>query len=264
MEGSGAIDVGRADVRSLLVVALLASGAVEAQTAFEVASIKPSPSEPRGKGIRIVGRRLIGTNQSVRDLIVWAYGLHPQQLSGGPSWISSDLFDVLAQPAGDTPPTNQQWKQMMQRLLSDRCELAFHRERREMAFYALILRNSQSKLTPAADARDDFPNFSVMLGSIAARNASIADFAALLQEGLMDRPVLDQSGLSGRFDFTLKWTPDEFQLAAHGMKPPPSLPADAPPDLYQAMQEQLGLRLTPTKGLADMLVIASVEKPSAN
>jgi uncharacterized protein (TIGR03435 family) len=243
---------------------LTSIGALQAQTAFEVASIKPSPSEPRGKGIRIAGRRLVGTNQSTRDLIIWAYGLHPQQLIGGPAWTSSALFDVVAQPTADTPPTNQQWKQMMQRLLADRCSLAFHHEKREMAFYALGARSGKSKMTAAADARDDFPNFAVVMGNITAHNASIADFAALLQEGLMDRPVLDQTGLTGRFDFVLRWTPDEFQLAAHGMRPPPSLPADAPPDLYQAMQEQLGLRLTSTKGLADVLVIDAVEKPSSN
>ncbi len=239
-------------------------GALQAQTAFEVATIKPSPSGPRGKGIRIAGRRLIGTNQSIRDLIIWAYGLHPQQLTGGAAWSSSELFDVVAQPTADDLPTNQQWKRMMQQLLAERCGLAFHREKREMAFYALTVRSGKPKLAPAADARDDFPNIAATLGNITARNASIADFAALLQEGLTDRPVLDQSGLVGRFDFTLQWTPDEFQLAAHGMKPPASLPSDAPPDFYQAIQDQLGLRLTATKGLADVLVIDSVEKPSAN
>jgi uncharacterized protein (TIGR03435 family) len=91
------------------------------------------------------------------------------------------------------------------------------------------------------------------------------EFAGLMQSAVLDKPVIDQTGLAGRFDFTLKWTPDEFQFAGLGIKPPaPADNADAPPDLFTAMQQQLGLKLESTKAPADVLVIDHVEKPSEN
>jgi len=93
----------------------------------------------------------------------------------------------------------------------------------------------------------------------------MADFAGVMQTAVLDRPVVDQTGLPGRFDFELKWTPDEFQFGGLGVKvPPPSDSATAPPDLFNAMQEQLGLKLVSTKAAVEVLVIDRVEKPSAN
>jgi uncharacterized protein (TIGR03435 family) len=93
----------------------------------------------------------------------------------------------------------------------------------------------------------------------------MADFAGLMQEAVLDRPVLDQTGLNGRFDFTLKWTPDDSQFGGMGAKiPPPTDSANAPPALYTAIQEQIGLKLDATKAPAEVLVIDHVEKPSEN
>ena len=93
----------------------------------------------------------------------------------------------------------------------------------------------------------------------------MADFAGLLQAAVLDRPVVDQTGLSGRFDFTLKWTPDESQFAGMGVHVPAAIDnPDAPPDLFTAIQEQLGLKLDSTKAPVDVLVIDSVQKPSSN
>jgi uncharacterized protein (TIGR03435 family) len=91
------------------------------------------------------------------------------------------------------------------------------------------------------------------------------DFASLLQTAVLDRPVVDQSGLDGHYDFQLNWTPDETQFAGMGVKvPPPSDKPDAPPDLGTAMLDQLGLKLATTKAPVEVLVIDKVEKPSAN
>jgi uncharacterized protein (TIGR03435 family) len=93
----------------------------------------------------------------------------------------------------------------------------------------------------------------------------MGDFAGLLQAAVLDRPVVDQTGLQGRFDFPLKWTPDESQFADMGMKiPPPKDNADAPPGLFTAIQEQIGLKLESTKAPVEVLVIDHVEKPSEN
>jgi uncharacterized protein (TIGR03435 family) len=103
------------------------------------------------------------------------------------------------------------------------------------------------------------------LGDLHVTNANMADFAGLMQEAVLDRPVLDQTGLNGRFDFTLKWTPDDSQFGGMGAKiPPPTDSANAPPALYTAIQEQIGLKLDATKAPAEVLVIDHVEKPSEN
>jgi uncharacterized protein (TIGR03435 family) len=97
------------------------------------------------------------------------------------------------------------------------------------------------------------------------RNATIKDFAGLMQSEVLDRPVIDQTGLAGRYDFKLNWTPDDSQFGGLGAKiPPPTNGADAPPNLYTAIQEQIGLKLEATKANADVLVIDHVEKPSEN
>jgi uncharacterized protein (TIGR03435 family) len=100
------------------------------------------------------------------------------------------------------------------------------------------------------------------------RNATIAEFANVLQSRLLERPVVDQTGLgTQRWDFVLKWTLDASQIAAVGAPPnaqPPADNADAPPDIFAAMQQQLGLKLDSTKAPVDVMVIDKVEKPSAN
>lgn len=93
----------------------------------------------------------------------------------------------------------------------------------------------------------------------------MAEFAGLMQSAVLDKPVIDQTGLAGRYDFTLKWTPDEFQFGGLGARPPaPADSADAPPDLFTAMQQQLGLKLESTKAPTEVLVIDRIEKPSEN
>jgi uncharacterized protein (TIGR03435 family) len=95
-----------------------------------------------------------------------------------------------------------------------------------------------------------------------ANNATMKDFTGLLQEVVLDKPVVDQTNLKGRYDFTLKWAPDESQFGGH-VPPPGELP-DAPPSLFTAVQEQIGLKLESTKAKVDVMIIDHVEKPSAN
>ncbi len=106
------------------------------------------------------------------------------------------------------------------------------------------------------------------LGDLVVRNQTMADFATWMQSGVMDKPVVDQTGLTDRYDFQLKWTPDDSQFAQFrgtGAKvPPPSDDPNAPPSLYTAIQEQLGLKMGPAKAPDDVIVIDHVEKPSEN
>jgi uncharacterized protein (TIGR03435 family) len=124
-------------------------------------------------------------------------------------------------------------------------------------------------MTKSAAAPNDTQGFTFRgLGDLNVRNMTMKDFASWMQSGVMDRPVIDQTGLSDRYDFQLKWTPDDSQFAqfrgAGVTVPPPADDAKAPPSLYTAVQEQLGLRIGPAKAPDDVIVVDHVEKPSAN
>jgi uncharacterized protein (TIGR03435 family) len=132
--------------------------------------------------------------------------------------------------------------------------------------YALTVGKTGSKLVKSEGDPNGLPGlFFRGLGALNVRNATMTDFTGLMQAAVLDRPVVDQTGLPGRYDFTLNWTPDETQFASMGVSvPPPADNAAAPPDLFTAIQEQLGLKLEATKAMVDILVIDRVAKPSAN
>jgi uncharacterized protein (TIGR03435 family) len=154
---------------------------------------------------------------------------------------------------------------MLQKLLAERFQLSFDREKRELSVYAIVSDSGPHKLIRSEGDPNGLPGlFFRGLGNLPVTNATIADLAGVLQGVVLERPVVDQTGLSGRYDFTLLWTPDEFQFRALGARgaPPPS--SEAAPDLFMAFRQQLGLRLESTKALAEVLVIDSVERPSPN
>jgi len=172
----------------------------------------------------------------------------------------------VGKPAQEGTPNQKQIKIMIQKLLADRFQLKFHREKRELSVYAIQVGKNGVKLTQSQGDPKGLPGLSFGgLGKMNAFNATMMDFASLLQTAVLDRPVVDQSGLDGHYDFQLNWTPDETQFAGMGVKvPPPSDKPDAPPDLGTAMLDQLGLKLATTKAPVEVLVIDKVEKPSAN
>jgi uncharacterized protein (TIGR03435 family) len=239
----------------------------DADPSFEVATIKASRPDEQGKGIGVRGRRITTVNTTLSDLITFSYGVHARQIVGAPSWVETEKYDIAAQPEGDGQPNDQQWKQMIQKLLADRFHLLIHREERELSVYAIAVTRGGPKLTRSTGDPNGLPGlgFRGRLGALAARNANMSDLAGLLQGAVVDRPVVDRTGIKGRFDFTLDWSPDEFQFAGVGGYKPPAAPAaDALPGLYIAIQLQLGLKLEPTRAVADVLVIDHVEKVSEN
>jgi uncharacterized protein (TIGR03435 family) len=239
--------------------------AADASPTFEVATIKPSKPDAQGKGFRVSGRRFSTLNTTVSDLITFAYGIHARQITGGPAWLGTEKYDLAAQPDGEGQPNDKQWKTMIQKLLADRFQLTFHRDKKELSVYAITVGKTGPKLTKSEGDPNGLPAlFFRGLGVLPARNATIADFAGVMQAAVLDRPVVDHTGLAGRYDFTLTWTPDEFQFGGLGMKPPSSSESATAPDLFTAMQQQLGLKLESTKAAAEILVIDRVEKPSEN
>ena len=238
--------------------------AADAKMAIEVATIKPAKPDVQGRGITVRAGRLVTINTSVTDLATFAYSVHQRQISGGPAWLSTDRFDLTIQPEGEGEPSLKQWKVLLQQLLESRFQLKFHRESRELTVYAITVGKNGIKMTKDDTDPKGLPGLAFpRLGMLPARNATMGDFAEALQTVVLDRPVVDQTGLTGRFDFTLQWTPDETQFASLGVRPP--TPVDSKdPDFFTAVQEQLGLKIGAAKAPVQVMVIEQLEKPSGN
>ncbi len=242
--------------------------AANANPAFEVATIRPSdPARPE-QIITLRGVEVITTNVTVHDLINLAYWLHPKQLTGGPAWTESDKFDMTGKPDVPGQPNVDQMKTMIQKLLADRFQLKFHFEKRELPAYAVKLAKTGAKIIRSQDDPKGLPGFyfgrAASGTTLTFRNSPMSQVTAVLQN-FLDKPVVDQSGLSEKYDFTLTFTPDPAQAVRLGGAPLPAADnPDAAPDVFAAFQQQLGLRLESTKAPVDLMVIDKVEKPSEN
>jgi uncharacterized protein (TIGR03435 family) len=233
---------------------------------FDVITIKPSKPDQQGKGFTVRGRHVMTINTNVNDLVTFAYSLHAKQLINAPAWFTTDHFDLDGVPDVEGRPSAQQMRLLIQSALTDRFKLTFHHDKRELSVYALEIGKGGPKLTETIHQPSDPRNFLFRkLGVLMVTNSTMQDFCNGMQGAVMDKPVVDHTGLSARYDFTLNWTPDESQFEAMGgFKPPTTEDPNAPPTLSTAMQEQLGLKFEATKAPADVFVIDHVEKPSAN
>ncbi|HEX5229372.1 MAG TPA: TIGR03435 family protein [Bryobacteraceae bacterium] len=237
-----------------------------ANPSFEVATIKPSDPARPGKALVVRGREFVTINTTLTELITFAYELHPKQVTGGPSWMESQKYDLTAKPDVDGSPNTAQLRTMLRKLLAERFQLAFHHDKKELSVYTLNVSKTGAKITKKEGEPSGLPGlFFRGLGVLTVTNAAIQDFTNLMQSTVLDRPIVDQTGLQGRFDFTLKWTPDETQFGGQlGQIPAPVDKSDTPPDLFTAIQQQLGLQFEPMTVPTDVLVIDKVEKPSEN
>ena len=240
--------------------------AADAKLAFEVATIKLSNPDTPGKLFTVRGRQVLTINTTLNDLVVFAYDLHPKQIAGGPDWAETQKFDVTGQPEAPGVPSIPQLRVMIRQLLTERFKLAFHRDKRDMPVYAIVVGPNGHKLTKNETNPNGLPGLLFRgLGVLPVTNATIGDFAGVMQSAVLDRPVVDKTGLTGRWDFQIRWTPDESQFASMGVRvPPPTNDPNAPPGIFTAFTEQLGLKLDPSRGPVEVLVIDKVEKPSEN
>jgi len=243
--------------------------AATAKPAFTVATIKPSrPDAPRG-GYGFRGQDVTTTNVTVNWMIKLAYNMHARQIVGGPAWLDSAKYDTVGRP--DTPgqPSRDQMKLMIQGLLADRFQLRFHIEKRELPVYAMVVLKTGAKITPSAGDPNAFPGIGFGQGpgvlSLVGRNTTLDGVANGLQSNILDKPVVNQTGLTGRYDLLLRFTPDASQVANFGgLAPGNAADPDSPPDIFLAFQQQLGLKLESTKAFVDVIVIEKVERPSEN
>jgi bla regulator protein BlaR1 len=265
-----------------------------ASEAFEVASVKPNKS---GDG-RIFfqmqpGGRFTATNVPVRELIRMAYGIQNFQLVGGPDWIGSERFDIVAKAESDPPPSPPggppgPMLMMVRALLVERFKLAVHNETKDLPIYALVMARADGRLGPqlrasqvdcaalmaAARGRGGPPPAPPRpgerppcgmfggFGRIAAGGVSMAQLAMNMSQRV-NRVVLDRTGLTGLYEFELEFTPDQMPQGPPPPGAPPLPPIDPNgPSIFTALQEQLGLKLDAQRGPVEVLVIDGVEQPT--
>ena len=230
--------------------------AADAHPSFAVAAIKPHDPDSRRQGFDAQGDRFTVRNQTVASLMQFAYAIYWRQIIDAPDWVFHDRYDIEGKTDTEGEPNLRQQQEMLQKLLADRFGLKFHRDKRELSVYAIQIAKGGPKLTAAAnpDAQpdQDANGHGTELTQIYT-SSSMADFAMGMQF-FLDRPIVDQTGLTGRYDLKLRYTPDE----ARATDP------NAPPGIFTAIQQQLGLKLEATKASIDVFVIERAEKPTPN
>jgi uncharacterized protein (TIGR03435 family) len=206
-------------------------------------------------------------NISLAGLITFAYVLHRSQVSGLPDWAETEGYDIVARLPPGGEPTDPQLLKMLQHLLQTRFNLSVHMDKRELSVYAISI--GKGGMAGIKMVKSDSSGLNMGgqgLGRVRFRGATMAGLASQLQLRVLDRPAVDQSGLTGRYDFTLDWRPDEFQFpnVPAPQRAAAAAAADALPDLFTAFQEQLGMKLQATRAPLDVLVIDRVSRPSEN
>jgi hypothetical protein len=204
---------------------------------WEVATVKPNASGISGDRIHIRGRHVTLENETVDTMLLIGYGVQKNQIAGLPDWTKTVGWDIDGVTDVEGEPDLKQFQTMVRKIL---------------------VAKGGPKLGVATGDADALPDRQDRRssGQLATtfKNTSMHDFV-LMVLGQMDRPVMDQTGLAGKYDFQLKWTYDETVAATDG---------SAPPGLFTAVQEQLGLKLEATKAPADVLVVDKIERPGAN
>jgi uncharacterized protein (TIGR03435 family) len=265
---------------ALVLVAL--APAVRAQTqapaaaiqppAFDVISVKPNKSSLGAYGLvttEFTADGFRGTNVPIHSLLLQAYGLHEGEIIGEPAWANSEVFDIEAKVAGPDVAAfskldSDQLQAMLRQILTERFKLTVHRESRELPVYALSVAKGGPKLkesaidpSVSASARRG-GGVRMSMGMISANECTIPYFLSMLSRQL-GRTILDRTGLTGNYDFTLRWSPDNGATSASE-----GAQDDTLPSIFTAVQEQLGLKLESTKAPASVLVIDHLERPSQN
>jgi uncharacterized protein (TIGR03435 family) len=242
---------------ALFSVALIAQ--VEQSPVFEVASVKPTgrPPESGSAGWTISHGTFTAYAAWVRGMIAMAHGVHAAQVHGGPAWLDTEQYNVQAKAASpDAGP--DQIKAMVRTLLADRFKLAVHRQTQELPVYTLAVGKNGSKMQEAKEGEKTQAAF-VNRGHLVCTRTNLLGLIITLSNTI-GTPVIDKTGLTGFYDFTLEWRDSLYQKPGNVGEPL----ADAPPDIFRAVEEQLGLKLEKTKGPVEIVVIDHIEKASEN
>jgi uncharacterized protein (TIGR03435 family) len=224
---------------------------------FDAASIKPSNAGGERRSLKIDPGRITYTNVSLRDALMSAYDAKDYQISG-PDWLKTDRYDIVATAPGAV--SDDAMKLMLQKLLIARFRMTVHREKRELPVYAMVVGRNGSKLHEAETPGRS--NMRMNGGGVIFTSVTVQeliDYMSRLRSAEMDRPIIDSTGLKGRYDFTVNlFGTQEEMMAAVGK-------GDFGSSIFTLIQEQLGLKLEPQKLPLDMVVIDKAERvPTEN
>ena len=247
-----------------MVIAGNARGASGAE--FANASLRPNQKGNAGgegsesEKISLSPTGINMQNVSLRSCLRWAFSVRDSQIAG-PAWLATQRYDIVANT--DAAASGDEMKEMTKKLLANRFQLRLHRENRQLPVYAMVAGKKTAKLQTAAGGA---PIMMPIGGTLVFRNYSMPALAERLATRPfdLDRQVIDRTGLSGSFDFSLKLADNETDLK-HTLEGMAQGSADQGPSMITILQEQLGLSFKPQKAAVESLVIDSVEKvPSAN
>jgi uncharacterized protein (TIGR03435 family) len=239
--------------------------AADADPSFEVATIKP-PSSPGFFILNVQGEHYAAHNVTLQDLVKFAYSVQVNQIENLPKFANENRYDIAALMSPEGRPNGDQLRTMLRKLLTERWKLAFHTEQRTLSVYALTAPHGAEKLKPSttlypADTEREAPGGM----EFAFRGVNTKSYANYLQQALLDRPVVDQTGLAdkGKFDFDIVFMPDDSMFGGR-FHASPDVMEKAAPGFFNALTETTGLKLVPEKVPVDVLVIDHAEAPSAN
>lgn len=279
-EFSGRVSARRVLVGTAFLLALAAAGSrfprwiafaqQSPRPSFDVASLKPGVSNSRF-GVGVQGALFVANNAPLSILVGFAYDVQLHQIFGGPKWMNTDRFTIEARaPIPGPPERMNRIRLMVQSLLEERFRLALHRETRTGQIYELAIAKGGPKLkeTASPDPTGRTGIFAAgRPGEMDGYDVGIAELVGILSQRL-GSPVIDKTGLAGKYDFKLSFMPEPTQqdLALFGPQPPDAVPVpdSGLPSIFTAVQEQLGLKLEAARGPVEVLVIDRAEKPDPN
>ena len=209
--------------------------AKDADPDWEAATVRPSDPNDTNSGFHLDGRRIFIERETVESMLVLGYGMHKRQIVGAPDWAVNERWDVKGVPDLPGQPGLKQFQGMVRKVLAERFGFQSHTDTRELIAYVLMVGKGGAKLAKSAGDPNGPMNESDQGNSgqrtLEVTNASLSDFA-LVMKFFLDRPMVDQTGLAGKYDFRLKWTFDEAKAPTDG---------SAAPSVFTAIEEQMGL-----------------------
>jgi uncharacterized protein (TIGR03435 family) len=234
--------------------------AVDADPDWDVVSVHPADQNiPHpNSGMNMKGSQFLIENKSVEIMLKFAYGVQRVQVINAPGWMETELWTVRGVPNVPGQPNLKQMQILTRKALEERFGLKLHRSSKELSVYAIREAKGGNKMAKSTGDPNEVPqekdNTNGGVTTLKMTNAAVGDFALLLKFYL-DRPIVDQTGLSGHYDFELKWTSDDSRAPTDG---------SAPPGLFTAIQEQIGLKLEAVKAQTEVLIVDAMERPAAN
>ncbi|MBV9761218.1 MAG: TIGR03435 family protein [Acidobacteriaceae bacterium] len=238
---------------------LLVSALCLQATSFEVASIKPSRPGSEGSDIDVDNALLRMRNVTVKRCIMRAYSIPESEIMNGPKWISENRYDIDAK--ADHPVASDEIATMLQSLLTERFDFSFHHDSRVLSGYALVQTSGGIKAEVAPP--DTVSETSKSRNHLRAKGCSMQRFAMRLS-AILNIPVVDATGLQGKYDFDLRWSPDDMQASTFSNPSQALQESSKDASLFTAVREQLGLKLESRKVNADVLIIDRIQPPTAN